>query len=201
MTMQQDADLRERDDAPAVTARDDDKRATAIDADPDESEVIGRSVTIARPRSEIYAFWRDFSNLARVMENIESIETIDERRSRWTVKAPAGESVSWEAVVTEDEPDRLLAWRSVEDAEISHQGRVELVDAAPGRGTIVRATIAYDPPGGAIGKWIAKLLQREPAEQTRRDLRRLKQFLETGEVTSSAGPSGREDESPTEQAL
>lgn len=201
MTMQQDADLRERDDAPAVTARDDDKRATAIDADPDESEIIGRSVTIARPRSEIYAFWRDFSNLARVMENIESIETIDERRSRWTVKAPAGESVSWEAVVTEDEPDRLIAWRSVEDAEISHQGRVEFVDAAPGRGTIVRATIAYDPPGGVIGKWIAKLLQREPAAQTRRDLRRLKQFLETGEVTSSAGPSGRGDESPTEQAL
>jgi hypothetical protein len=33
----------------------------------------------------------------------------------------------------------------------------------------------------------------------RRDLRRLKQFLETGEVTSSAGPSGREGESPTEQ--
>ena len=78
------------------------------------------------------------------------------------VKAPAGKTVEWDSVVTDDEPGRLIAWQSVEGADVASSGRVEFLDAAPGRGTIVRATFAYDPPAGAIGEWIAKLFQREP---------------------------------------
>ena len=188
------------DDAPATASRDGDVRATAAGSGDDDT-VIGRTVTVAVPRDEVYAFWRDFSNLAGVMENIERIDVLDERRSHWVVKAPAGKTVEWDAIVTEDEPGRLIAWTSAEGADVSSSGRVEFLDAAPGRGTMIRATIAYDPPGGVIGEWIAKLFQREPAIQARRDLRRVKQFLETGEVTSSASPSARESESPTEQAL
>lgn len=184
-------------DAPATAVRREDARA---DATADRGTLVGRSVTINRPRSEIYAFWRDFSNLPSVMENIERIDVVDDRRSHWAVKGPAGKTVEWGSIVTDDEPNRLIAWRSVEGADVVSSGRVEFFDAAPGRGTMVRATFTYDPPGGVIGEWIAKFLQREPNVQTRRDLRRLKQFLETGEVTSSAGPSGR-DEEPTQQHL
>lgn len=173
----------------------------AAEAERDEKAVVGRTVTIGRPREEVYAFWRDFPNLATIMENIERIDTIDERRTHWVVKAPAGRTVEWDSIVTDDEPGRLIAWQSVEGADVKSSGRIEFLDAAPGRGTMVRATIAYDPPGGTIGQWIAKLFQREPNVQIRRDLRRLKQFLETGEITSSAGPSGRKGESPTEQEL
>jgi uncharacterized membrane protein len=187
-------------DAPLTTARDRDVAEKAAGRD-DEKAIVGRTVTINRPRQEIYDFWRDFSNLATVMENVEAIETIDARRSHWRVKAPAGRAVEWEAVVTEDEPGRLIAWQSVEGADVSSSGRVEFLDAAPRRGTMVRATIAYDAPAGGLGEWIAKLFQREPNVQARRDLRRLKQFLETGEITSSASPSGRKAESPAEQAL
>jgi len=198
--MASEQELRPRDDAPATAARDSGREAEAAGRD-DETASVGRTVTINRPRDEIYAFWRDLPNLAAVMENIERIDMIDDRRSHWVVKAPTGRTVEWDAVVTDDEPGRLIAWQSVEGADVASSGRVEFLDAAPGRGTIVRATFAYDPPGGAIGEWIAKLFQREPDVQTRRDLRRLKQLLETGEVTSSAGPSGRAAESPTEQAL
>jgi uncharacterized membrane protein len=198
--MPADEDVATRDDAPASTSRDSEERAHAAGRR-DEDTIVGRTVTIDRPREEIYAFWRDFSNLAGVMENVERIEILDAKRSHWVVKAPGGKTVEWDSVVIDDEPGRLLAWQSVEGADIRNSGRVEFLDAAPGRGTMVRATIAYDPPGGVIGEWIAKLFQREPNLQARRDLRRLKQFLETGEVTSSAGPSGRKSESPTEQAL
>lgn len=193
-------ELRNRDDAPLTTARDSDIESGAAGRE-DETAIIGRTVTVDRPREEIYAFWRDFPNLAAVMENIERIDTVDETRTHWVVKAPGGKTVEWDAVVTEDEPGRLIAWQSVEGADVDNSGRVEFIDAAPGRGTMVRATFAYDPPAGVIGEWIAKIFQREPNVQTRRDLRRLKQFLETGEVTSSASPSGRKSESPTQQAL
>ena len=46
--------------------------------------------------------------------------------------------------------------------------------------------IAYDPPGGVIGELVAKLFQREPRIQTRRDLRRFKQLMETGEIATNA---------------
>lgn len=197
--MTTDRQIGERGDAPLTTARDQDVRAEAVNRD--EGAVIGRTVTINRPREEIYAFWRDFSNLAAVMEDVERIEIVDRARSHWVVKAPAGKTVEWEAVVTEDEPGRLIAWQSVEGADIKSAGRIEFLDAAPGRGTMVRATFSYDPPAGWLGEWIARIFQREPNVQARRDLRRLKQFLETGEVTSSASPSGRASESPVEQAL
>jgi len=186
-------------DAPLSTARDKDVRAAAVPGD--EGSIVGRTVTINKPREELYAFWRDFSNLAGVMENVESIEIIDTRRSRWRVKGPGGKTVEWESVVTEDEPGRRIGWKSAEGADIDSSGVVEFIDAAPGRGTMVRATIAYDPPAGKVGEWIAKLLQREPALQARRDLRRFKQLMETGEITSSASPSARKSESPTEQSL
>lgn len=175
------------DDGPVSAARDGDAP-------------IGRSVTIAKPpREELYRFWRDFKNLPRFMDNIEAVETLDDKRSRWTVAAPAGTSVELANRIVEDEPGRVIAWQSEEESGVRNAGRVEFLDAAPGRGTIVRVTIDYDPPGGIIAKAVAKALQREPAVQARRDLRRFKQLMETGEVTSSASPSGRKSESPTEQ--
>ena len=197
--MTSDREIGGGDDAPLTTARDQEIRSEAVEGD--EDTIIGRTVTINRPRAEIYAFWRDFSNLAPVMENVERIEMVDDRRSHWVMKAPAGKTVEWDSVVTDDEPDRLIAWQSVEGADVKSSGRVEFLDGAPGRGTMVRATFSYDPPAGWLGEWIAKLFQREPNVQARRDLRRLKQFLETGEVTTSASPSGRDSETPTEQAL
>src|SRR5690606_6818645 len=177
----------------------DDDRSEALYGD--EYAVVGRTVTINRPREEVYAFWRNFANLAGVMENVERIDVLDKDRAHWVVKAPGGKTVEWDAIVTDDIPGQLIGWRSADDADVDNRGQVEFFDAAPGRGTMVRATIAYDPPAGLVGQWIAKFLQREPNLQARRDLRRVKQFLETGEVTSSASPSGRKSESPTEQAL
>ena len=162
---------------------------------------LQRTVTINKPARELYDFWRQFTTLPQFMDNIRSIERIDERRSRWVVEGPAGSSVEFVSRVTEDQPGRLIAWASEEGADVRNSGRIEFIDAPPGRGTYVRATISYDPPAGALGKAVAKLLQREPNVQMRRDLRRFKQLMETGEVTSSASPSARASESPTKQYL
>ncbi len=181
-------------DAPAVAARDNDVRAA--EAPRDEKAVTWGIVTINRPRGELYDFWRDFSNLPRVMENIAAIECGDARHSTWTVKAPAGRTVQWESIVTEDRPGELIAWQSVEGSQIRNGGKVEFRDAGA-RGTIVRATIAYDPPGGMIGDLVARLFQRAPALQAQRDLRRFKQYMETGEISTSARTRADATDLPT----
>jgi uncharacterized membrane protein len=147
--------------------------------------LFAEAVTINRPAQELYSFWRNPRNLAHVMENIRSIVPIDATHSRWTVTGPAGREVSWESVITEDVPGEEIYWQSAEGADVANSGRIEFRDAG-GRGTIVRATIAYEPPGGVIGQMIAKLFQREPRIQTRRDLHRFKQLMETGEIATGA---------------
>ena len=150
--------------------------------------LVGRTVTIGRPRAELYAFWRDFRNLAAFMENIDAVTAVEGKRSHWTIKAPAGRTVEFDTVITEDEADALIAWESVDGGDIKNAGRVEFFDAPPGRGTQVRVTMAYDPPGGEIGKAIAKLFQKEPKIQARRDLRRFKQLMEAGEISTTEAP-------------
>lgn len=169
------------DDAPASAS----SHADAARQEPVGSSVSGRAVTIRRPVAEVFAHFRDFAQLPTFMENVERVDVIDPRRSHWVVKAPGGRTVEWDATVTDERENALIAWQSAEGADVANSGRVEFRDAGE-RGTVVTATIAYDPPGGVIGKVIAKMFQREPAIQARRDLRRLKQLMETGEIATPA---------------
>jgi len=153
-----------------------------------EAALVGRTVTINRPRGELYAFWRDFRNLAAFMENVESVTPGDERRSHWVVKAPAGQTVEWDSIITEDVEGSLIAWESADGADVKNAGRITFRDSPSGRGTEVTATIVYDPPAGDLGKLIAKLFQKEPKIQARRELRRFKQLMETGEISTSEAP-------------
>jgi len=163
-----------------------------------DSDLIGRTVTINRDRKELYDEWRDFTRFPRFMENVEEVVRVDDQRSRWTIKAPLGSAVQLVTRITEELSGKLIAWESEPDSSIQTTGSVEFTDAAPGRGTMVRLTMTYTPPGGMVGKGIAKVLQREPNIQARRDLRRFKQLMETGEVSTNASPSARKSETPTE---
>lgn len=158
--------------------------ATRTDTSPDRA-LTARAVTINRPADELYAYFRNLTNLPTFMENVVRVDDLGGDRSHWVVKAPAGKTVEWDAAIVDDVPGRSLTWRSEEDAEVANSGKIEFVDAGA-RGTVVTATISYDPPAGTVGKIIAKLFQREPAIQARRDLRRFKQLMETGEVATAA---------------
>ena len=174
------------DDAPLTTSkRKDATDETAARIGPSGSELIGKSVTINRPRHELYAYWRDFANLPTFMDNVVRVEVADVRTTHWVVKAPGGKTVEWDALITDERDGEYFAWTSAEGADVPNSGRIDFRDAGD-RGTVVTATIVYDPPGGAVGKLIAKLFQREPAIQARRDLRRFKQLMETGEVATSS---------------
>jgi uncharacterized membrane protein len=180
-----DTSVAHGDDAPPASWKKGDAVAAAGTGNDKGDTVIGRTVTINRPAGELFAYFRDFANLATFMENVERIDVLDDKRSHWVVKAPGGRTVEWDAVVTDEAQDRFIAWASEPGADVANSGRVDFREAGA-RGTIVTATILYDPPGGVIGRIIAKMFQREPAIQARRDLRRFKQLMETGEIATAA---------------
>lgn len=163
--------------------------------------LVGRTVTIGKPASELYAFWRAFERFPEFMDNVREIRKLDDKRSEWTIEAPGGATVKLVTRIAEDIPNKTIAWVSEPDSQIETEGRVEFADAPPGRGTYVRLLIRYTPPAGNIGRLVAKVMQREPNVQARRDLRRFKQLMETGEVPVNASPSGRKSESPTEPRI
>lgn len=146
-----------------------------------------KSIIINRSPEELYQFWRDFENLPRFMNHLESVRVIDEKRSHWVAKAPAETSVEWDAEITEDRPNELIAWRSLEGSEVENSGSVSFESAPGERGTIVKVEIAYNPPGGVIGEWIAKLTGDDPGQQAHEALRSFKQVMEVGEVIISDG--------------
>ena len=153
---------------------------------------VTKTITINRPIDEVYAFWRDFENLPRFMYHLELVENLSAERSHWVARAPAGKTVEWDAEITANRPNELIAWQSIgTDDDVRNSGSVRFVKAPGDRGTEVHVDLHYDPPGGKAGAIVAKLFGEEPSIQINDDLHRLKQVLETGEVLRSHGsPEG-----------
>jgi uncharacterized membrane protein len=169
------------------------RQAEALEVGPDEKGVnVKKAITIKGTPDELYSFWRDFTNLPRFMSHVQEIKVLDDRRSHWKVNAPGGTSVEWDAEIVEDEPGRLIAWRSLEGADIRNAGWVRFAPARMERGenrqeTVVFVELQYDPPLGKVGSVIAKFLGEEPEKQVYDELRAFKQVIEIGEVTLSDG--------------
>ena len=155
---------------------------------------VERSVTVNRPKAELYQMWRDFENLPRFMEHLDSVRVDDTDRglSHWVAKGPLDRRVEWDAEVIEERENELLVWKSLPGSTVESMGRVEFKDAPGGRGTVVHISMEYNPPGGSLGAAFAKLFGEEPSQQINEDLRHFKQFMESGEVATVQGqPSGR----------
>jgi uncharacterized membrane protein len=146
---------------------------------------VTKAITVSSTPEEAYRLWRNFENLPRFMAHLESVRVMDERRSYWRAKAPLGATVEWTAEITEDRPNELIAWRSIEPADVRNAGRVRFTPLSNDRGVEVRVELSYDPPGGIVGATIARLFGEEPSVQVDGDLRRFKQVLEIGEVVHS----------------
>ena len=151
----------------------------------DRGTKVEHSVNINRPPAELYAFWRNFENLPRFMNHLESVKRFGGNRSHWVAKAPGGKRVEWDAETTEDRPNELIAWRSLPDADVYNAGEVRFNPAPGDRGTEIRVTLEYRPPLGKLGSKVAMLWREEPGQQVADDLRHFKQVLETGEIVFS----------------
>lgn len=149
--------------------------------------IVKKSIIINKTPEELYQFWHNFENLPVFMKHLESVRVTGEGRSHWVAKAPARETVEWDAEVIEDRPGELIAWRSLEGADVDNSGSVRFERAPGNRGTIVKVDIEYNPPGGVIGKTVAKLFGEEPGQQVYDDLHCFKQVMEVGEVIVSDG--------------
>ncbi|MDQ3441018.1 MAG: DUF2892 domain-containing protein [Planctomycetota bacterium] len=152
---------------------------------------IEQAFLINRPAEELYSFWRDFTNLPQIMTHLERVDAIDERRSHWVARLPnfGGKQWEWDAEITEEQPNRMIAWRSLEGADVHNSGAIRFGPAPGDRGTKVHVFMDYIPPAGFLGNWIAKVFGENPWRVLREDLRNFKRLMETGEIPTVIGQS------------
>jgi uncharacterized membrane protein len=155
----------------------------------DRTVYVEKTLAVNRPPQECYAMWRQFENFPRFMAFLDSVTPTSETRSHWVARAPGGAKIEWDAEITNDQPGRLIAWRSVDEADVQHAGVVRFEPGREGRGTWVRVEIQYLPPGGVIGATLARMTNQAPAEAIEEDIRRFKRLVETGEVPTIEGQS------------
>jgi uncharacterized membrane protein len=153
----------------------------------EHAAVTRESIIINRPREQLFAFWRDFSNLSKVMTHVERVDVIDSRRSRWLMQLPLGKELQWNSTVTEERQNERIAWSADDNADVRNSGWVEFRDAGGGRGTEVIVQLAYEPPGGEIGNVLAKLWPQSPGALLKRDLKEFKEKVESGRIEMQAG--------------
>lgn len=149
---------------------------------------VEKTFTINRTPEELFSFWRNFENLPRFMRHLQSV-SVHGNTSHWVARGPLGMSVEWDAEIHNERPNELIAWRSKEGSAVDTAGSIHFTPAPGGRGTEVRVTLKYDPPGGQATDRIARLFGQAPEQMIQEDLRRFKQLLEAGEVPTTEGQS------------
>lgn len=153
---------------------------------------VEHAVTVNRPAADVYRFWRDFENLPRFMTHLVDVDTTTDGRSRWRAKGPLGITVEWHAEIVADTPNRTIGWKSLDGSDVDAAGSVHFTELPHGRGTEVRVVLKYDPPAGKVGTALAKLIGLSPEAQIKADMRRFKQIMEAGEISTVSGqPHGQ----------
>jgi uncharacterized membrane protein len=156
---------------------------------------VRKAINIEVPIDEVYQFWRNFENFKLFMDHVKEISVQDEI-STWKVAGPVGATIEFQATITRDIPNELIAWETLPESQVHHAGFVRFDENREGS-TRVSVQMDYVPPAGALGHAVAQLFGVDPRQAMHEDLVRLKSLLEDGKTSSSEGTA----EFGTEESL
>jgi uncharacterized membrane protein len=135
---------------------------------------VDKTIDVHVPVSAAYDQWTQFEEFPRFMEGIVSVKQMDDSHMRWVAEI-GGEQQEWDAEIVEQEPDRVIAWRST--SGLKNNGRVEFTPITDG--TRVKVEMEYEPQGI---KESAGALFGVDGGQVENDLERFKELVENREV-------------------
>ena len=149
------------------------------------SEIM-ESVEVNVPVRTAYDQWTQFETFLTFMEGVKQVRQLDDRTLEWVADV-AGREKRWKARITEQEPDRRIAWTATEGAR--NAGVVTFHRLADDRS---RVTLQLDvEPDGAlerVGDVVGVVKGR-----VKGDMERFKEFIEsrgqeTGAWRGEIGP-------------
>ena len=142
---------------------------------------IEDTIEVQVPVQQAYNQWTQFEDFPKFMEGIESVQQLDETHVRWVAEI-RGESREWTTEITEQEPDKKVAWKTIE-GEVKNDGVVTFEQIAGGQ---TRVNVQMDVEGESAAENVAGDLLGVVKNQVRGDLERFKQLIESrGEETGA----------------
>ena len=153
------------------------------------------AVTIGQPQNMIFDFFRDFSNLSTFMKDLKEVQILSKKKSHWVIQLKSGLKVEWDAEITAEKPGEMISWQSLKGSAIETMGSVWFSPAPGTRGTVVSLYLDFKIPGGKLAELATLMTGESPQALAFTNLRRLKAYLETGEIPTIQGQSsGREED-------
>lgn len=152
-------------------------RAAGINTAESRGIVLDETVTVNRPVSEVYGFWRNLENLPEFMEHLSEVKVIDGKRSHWVAAVPGGIRIEWDSEIVGEHENEYIAWQSLPYSDIDTRGSVEFSEAPGHRGTVVRVRMAYNLPGIGTAA-VTRLLEHITFRQLRGELLRFKDLMD-----------------------
>jgi uncharacterized membrane protein len=159
------------------------------------------STTIQKPIAEVAAVLRNIQNFPLFFENLETVETLDAKKSTWRFKNASDVEISLSIPMSIqfDVYDQGMIWQSEDAAGFKYSIAIQLESAPAGRGTVARMMVSYDNLAGEIAGKVEKLFGKDALITSRKNLQRFKALCETGHVPTIEGQSsGREEDQSTE---
>lgn len=140
---------------------------------------IEEAIEVEVPLRAVYDQWTQFEEFPWFMAGVEQVRQDDETHLHWVVTI-AGVRREWDALITEQLPDRMVAWTSTSGTR--NDGLVTFEGLAPAR-TRVQLHLELEPDGTV--ETIADALGVVRA-RTRGDLHRFKDFIEERRLPTGA---------------
>lgn len=150
---------------------------------------IQKTLYIDAPIDQVYAFWSNYENFPLFMSHVREVEDLGEGRSHWSVRGPGGVPIEWDAALTQQTPNEVIAWRSEAGSMLENAGIIRFTST--GSGTRVDLRVCYHPPAGGAGQAVAELLGSDPRAKLNEDLGRMKALLEATTRSESHGKEPR----------
>ncbi|TMB78040.1 MAG: SRPBCC family protein [Chloroflexi bacterium] len=132
---------------------------------------IQKDIVVDVPVRAAYDQWTQFETFPQFMDGVKEVVQLDEKTMRWRASV-GGKEEEWDAEITEQTPDRIIAWHSTTGAPNAGVVRFEQADPMKTR---VSLEISYEPQQTAekVGDALGVLERRVDA-----DLGRFKDFIE-----------------------
>jgi uncharacterized membrane protein len=141
--------------------------------------ILHRTIHISETPEKVYRFWSNFENWPRFIKEVTDVTQLPDGHTRWTLKGPLGLPVTWESEVTRQVPNESIAWRSLPGSLLTNSGQVKFIRNETG-GTTLEIDFAYNPPAGALGEAMAKLLGADPQYRVEEIIGEMKKLIEKG---------------------
>jgi uncharacterized membrane protein len=132
---------------------------------------ILEAIDVDVPVGTAYDQWTQFETFPKFMEGVKSVRQLDDTTLEWVADV-AGREKRWEAKITEQEPDKRIAWTATEGAH--NAGVVTFHRIADGQSRVT-LQLDVDPEGPVenIGDALGLV-----SRQVKGDMKRFKEFIE-----------------------